>query len=872
MFGSRIVRPFAARALVLVAAFALAACSDDEDAADSADSGDQPEVVDVAEDDAAATEDAEDKDAGPLPCPAPAAAPGVSRARTLKCKEELPTGGMAGARVGDYVLENAMARFVVRAGPAGEAVVGLVGGNVVDAVRLGPDGKQLGVDSLREWVPIVAMFLVSPDKIEALSEDDGKTGVVRVSGKLVPFPTVHAFLSLEAPEAEVFNEYRLRADSTALEVRTVIKPTAGKLTTVLVGDAVFLGGSVGLYRPTSGAPDSGLQAPAKTNLIGIAPMRADPGLIPGAIGFAGTVSTLDAGGILAFIQPNAPVPEAGRTVVRRLVVGGDGGASLAAAMATASANPGGHGVVSGKVVGMQPGVKVELLDAKDRPLTRCTPDQAGAFKCPAPLAAAAARAIRVGNGEGQVGGRGQHGPKATAKVMPKGGGAPPKLELEAPALAKLHITVKSAAGAGIPFQARLIPQAKIASYGQRVFIDGDGDATFLLPSGAWKVWLHHGPEWSAHSETITISAAKTGEINATLSHVVDTTGWIAADTHIHAEHSADSEVPNRERILDAIAVGLDYAVATDHDYVTDYQPWLKAAGVSAKITVASGVEVSTAALGHHCLWPVAIDKDKSGNGAPNWHGKDAAQLMSLLGQDDKQVHQLNHARGSQSYFVGISFDPGKTEDKLLTFDAIELINGKRIDDTEEVIGDWFGLLDRGLRPSATGTSDSHVLDSGVGSARTWVRLGKAKDGKGRDRQGKFTAAQADAAILAGHTVASTGPLMVLELMAGEVTRTVGETLKGAKGQVTARVTVKAPEWMPLGKVSIFRNAAEVHVADISKAPVKDGARVVTVQVSAPAAIKPGWWSAVLRPIPGTARPPIQWREVWAVSSPVSEAP
>jgi len=851
-------------------AIAMAACSDDDEGKDNADAAATDESTDTGE--GADTPTGADAD-GPLPCPAPPVAKGKVRARPLACAGELPKGAMAAAQVGDLVLENSVARFVIRKRAEGEAVVGLVGGNVIDAVRVAPDGKQIGVDSLREWVPIVAMYLVKPDKIEVTKDGKDGTAIVRVSGALTPFPTVFAFLSLDPPDATVAHEYRLGPDSTALEIRTIITPTKGKLDSPLVGDATFWGGQLGIYFPGSGDEDSGISPTGTAKFFGMAPMRADPLLVPAAVGFAREVSSFNAGGILAFIQPKGVVTDKGGTIIRHLVVGGDGKPQLAAAMAAASKLSGAkNGTLEGTVSGMWAGVEVELVDAKDKPLSRCMPDAKGAFTCPAPATTRGARALWIGNGAGQGGGPAQVGKVVKVKVD---AGKNATVKLDAPQPAKLTIAARSAAGDKIPFQVRLLPGPGMKS-GDRVFVDGDGDATFLLPAGAWTAWLYHGPEWSIHSETVTLVAGKEAKISATLNHVVDTTGWIAADTHIHAEHSSDSDIPNRERVLDAVAVSLDYAVATDHDYVTDYTPFLKAAGIEGKITVASGVEVSTAKYGHHGVWPITIDRQKSGNNAPQWHEKDGAGLVDAMrGGDSKRIWQVNHPRGSQSYFDGVDYTPkdaAKVDKKLLSFDAVELINSKRMDDTEEVLVDWFGLLENGYKPTAVATSDTHSLSAGVGSARTWIWIGKGKDGKGLDRQGKFTAAQADAALKAGKAVASTGPLMVLELMAGEATRTVGETLKGAKGNVTARVTITAPAWMPLGKVTIFRNGTEVHSAKLGQIPPKGGIRMVATSISAKAAVKAGWWTAVLRPAEQAGNPPVQRRPVYAISNPVYEAP
>ena len=879
-FRGLVAHPFV---LVLAMATAAAGCSDDKQGtsggADTAAASTSGDVVTADSATGDATADAGPPDSGSndtgvgATCPPPVAGPNTVRARLLGCAADLPTGPMAAARVGDFVLENNLVRFVLRAGKEGEATLGLVAGDIIDAVRIGKDGKQRGGDSLREWIPTVAFHLVDPTDITVVS--DGSTGEarIRVAGGLVPFQTVHAFLPMDKPNLTVFHEYVLKPGQTSLEIRTVATPTDGQVDTSLVGDVTFWGGQLGLFRPGSGDPDSAFSPASKATTLGLTAMRADPALMPCALGFSAGVSIIDASGILAFLQPSeGGVPVAGRTFVRRLVVGGDGDAGLAAAMATAGLLAGEkYGTLAGKVADMWLGVEVELLDDKGRPLTRCAPAADGAFACPAPIATRGARAIWVGNGEGQAGGLGQAGASVAVEVKE---GVAATVALTAPAAARLTVKVRTDKGENTAFQARLDPSGDAAPFGSRTFVDGDGDATFLLPAGTWQVWLHHGPEWSAHGETVTLAAGKTKTIEAKLSHVMDTTGWIACDMHVHAEHSIDSEVPNRERILDAISVGMDYVVATDHDYVTDYHPWLKAAGLTGRITVASGVEVSTAKFGHHNVWPLPHQPDKSGGGAVTWYNADALQLAKVLrGGDPKRVVQVNHPRGSQSYFSGIGFDAKKAsapDKKLLAFDAMELINSKRLDDTDQVLVDWFSLLDEGITPTGVGNSDSHSLSAGVGTARTWVWVGKDKGGvKGRDVQGAFTAGEADAAIKAGRAVASTGPLLVLELHAGAMKASIGDTLTGATGDVDARATLMAPEWMPLGTIEVYHNGALVHTEVVATAPTKSGLRQVTVSFKAPAATKAGWWTALHRPSAVTATPLVP-RPVWAITNPVYE--
>lgn len=770
---------------------------------------------------------------------------------------------MAAARVGDIVLENAKARFVLRTGLHGHAIVGLPGGNLIDAVLVGTDGKQRGVDGLREWVPTVGFYLVSPDQITIVAAGESGEARVRVAGPLVPFALIHELFQPDMPLATVVHEYVLRPDQTALEIRTTVTPQDGKPLDAIIGDVTFWGGDLALYLP--GAGEDSLTSGIKPSLIAFAPIHADELSVPAAAGFDGPISILNTSGIQGFLQPSEPVPAAGRTIVRRLAVGGEGRQDLAAAMAAAQGASAALGTVQGTVAGMWPGVEVEILDAKGGPLTRCRPDAAGAFSCQVPETAVAMRAQWLGNGNGELGGAGQLAAGA-AKTIAIQAGLTVKADLTAPQPGRLAVDVRDGGGQPVAFRLVATP-VDPADLGSRTWYDTDGKAAFLLPAGTWDVWLHHGPEWSEHHVKVTLQAGQEFKLEAKLEHVVDTDGWIACDMHVHAEHSADSTVPNRHRLQNAVAEGLDYVVATDHDFVTDYTPWLVAAGLQGQLTVASGVEVSTLNLGHFNTWPLKADPTLSGNGAIAWFGKKAEDLLAAMhGNDPLRVVQSNHPRGSQSYFDGIELD-AKTDPKLLNFDAVELINSKRIDDTTQVLADWFGMQARGIRVTGVANSDTHSLSSGAGGSRTWIYVGKDAAGAWRDKQGKFTAAEADVALKAGRAVASTGPLLVLEIEGeGGAKAAIGETLKALTGKLTVRATVQAPVWMPLGTIELYRNGKLIHTEPVEATPVVAGRRLAVVTQAAEAG-QDAWWLAIHKPGAQPATPG-QQRPVWAITNPV----
>ena len=118
-----------------------------------------------------------------LTCDPRVLAPGELRARRIPCSEELISGGEG--RVGDLLIENSLARYVVRGPYAALTRLGEPGGTLVDAAVPGES------DMLLELTP-------DGDRSEVIIEEGEEEVVLRLPGL----------------------SYRLRADSPVLEIET----------------------------------------------------------------------------------------------------------------------------------------------------------------------------------------------------------------------------------------------------------------------------------------------------------------------------------------------------------------------------------------------------------------------------------------------------------------------------------------------------------------------------------------------------------------------------------------------------------------------------------------------------------------------------
>lgn len=827
-------------ACALGAAIALgAACGDstsgagaDSRDADSHDSG-PAEVADSSGGDSL-------PDASGCAPPAPEA--GTVRARALACADDLPQGRHIAALPGDLVLENALARFVVRAQTEGYALVGLPGGHLVDAVRL-KGGVQVGGDALRELAVTADFWMLAPDSTRVAGDGADGTARVRVEGHLTAFPLVQSVLPLPEPDVTVVHEYVLKPDSPVLEIRTLLSPRdPGPGPSVILADVSLWGADVRLFIPGLGADD--LPTSASGAVLGLAPSRADGATPAYAIATEAPRALVDASGIKAFVFSDTPVPEGGSTVIRRFAVGGLDGTDLASAMAAVAAIDSPAPLrARGEVVGDYPGLEVEALDAAGAPLTICAV-AAGRFDCPVPATTTALVARWRGDGNGDVSLPGQ---RAGAPVVLAAKGD----TLVTASPARLALTVHDPDGAPVAFR---LDARSAALSDQRTFVDADGDATLLLPAGTWDLYVHHGPRWSRHTETVTVAPGSTVLVDATLQKVVAAEGWVAVDTHVHAEDSTDSEAAHTHRFASALAEDLGAYVATDHDFVTDPAPWLADAGLSERLTVEPGVEVSTTKLGHFNVWPVARDPTRAGNGAPDWDGLDAPALLKRLrAAAGEGFVQLNHPRfGGAAYFNSIGFDAATVDRALLDFDAMELVNGIGHSDTPQVIDDWLGLLGRGIRITGTGASDVHGSGEPMGLPGTLVRPGPDDD--------------LWAALRAGRAIASAGPWLSLEVTDadGRLAR-IGDTLTAPQGELTLTAVLESPDWMPLGRLRVYVSGALLLDEDVSAEPAVDGAHRVARTLTLPAHTD-AWCVAVH--VPGAAPTSGLRRPTWAIANPV----
>ncbi len=370
--------------------------------------------------------------------------------------------------------------------------------------------------------------------------------------------------------------------------------------------------------------------------------------------------------------------------------------------------------------------------------------------------------------------------------------------------------------------------------------DGVGKQT--IKPGKYLVIASRGNEYTIDMKTVTVSSGQESKLDFKLERVIDTTGFVSADFHVHSGKSLDASVPLEDRVRSYVAEGVEVIVSTDHNYITDFAPVLQKLGLNRFAKTIIGEEITTSlpnpiftdGFGHHNVFPVLVDPIAPRHGAVNTEYVNAATFYDrakLNNPGVREVIQLNHARaglfGTGSLTTGgifntvIKFNPTKplpfgffvtsslnTGTRNIDFDAMEIYNGENIGFYQTLRNDWFSFINQGFFKTATAVTDSHrlVVDA-PGFPRSYI-------GSPTDEPSSVTDDMVTKSVLAGNVLGTSGPFIRFSIDG----KGMGSLISKKTGKVTASITVTAPAWVPVDEVRIYANGKLVKSFDATTNP------------------------------------------------------
>ena len=359
-------------------------------------------------------------------------------------------------------------------------------------------------------------------------------------------------------------------------------------------------------------------------------------------------------------------------------------------------------------------------------------------------------------------------------------------------------------------------EGTVVAYDRVLSLSGVG--VVHIPVGTYDVYVSRGPEWDlAIERKVRITSGKSSVVQARLKHVVDTSGWLSADFHVHASHSSDSHVPMHDRIYEFVADGVELITSTDHNVVSNYAPVIEEIGAGRYITSIVGDELTTNGWGHFGAWPLTHDLERVGQGAVLVHGKGPKDFFADVRtrapeaiidvhhpRIDNEIGYFNiggfEARNDRATRGGFSFD----------FDAVEVLNGYQDSERRSVdrmIDDWFALLQHGHIVTATGNSDTHHLDHNIGGyPRNYVRVQEDQPQSLRDPL------EIPRAVKGHHLFFTTAPFVVVKVDGAGI----GDVAPARGGDAKVELEVRAAPWVSVSSAILYVDGHETHRWKVEK--------------------------------------------------------
>lgn len=352
-----------------------------------------------------------------------------------------------------------------------------------------------------------------------------------------------------------------------------------------------------------------------------------------------------------------------------------------------------------------------------------------------------------------------------------------------------------------------------------------------LPPGQYRILASRGPEFSVTETSVNITAGEITDLAISRpKRVLDTSGLVSADFHLHSGLSFDSSLSPEQRVIDFVAQGCEILVPTEHFVTYDLRSTISALGLENDVISFPGVEITGMArtaiapttIGHSNVFPVEADPSAFMGGTLPFENKRLGQVIGeykALFPDS--IFQLNHPRDVAmdddiAFFnhlsQGAAYDPQKllTEEpnslliekhqgssyRDIDFDVLELLNSKDMALYELTRTDWFSFLRQNIYHVVTANSDSHMSSQLVAYPRNMLAIPHS-------RLADISTADIVRTVKAGNVYGTTGPMLQIDLDGIPP----GGTFTGTKGILS--IMVDSADWIPVDEARIWLNG-ELH--------------------------------------------------------------
>lgn len=644
--------------------------------------------------------------------------PPKARLRQITNAADLMSGPLAHGKVGDYLLANDTARFIVQdVAQRDMHSIGAFGGNIIDMELVG----HSGIENFFEVQPALNIESVMNAQTATIVNDgqNGLAAVLRVCGPddLMDYANPSSVVAdaggifpagvddLDLP-IEACTEYTLEVGRPYVRLDTTVQNLSASAIPLFVGDYVNGMGELEQWTPPRNptvTPNIGIGEVTATwgneifsyfgfgqaqgvdyEYIGVAQPQPSTSFTVSGVSYVLHGNSIPF--VLFFGQPsNFSVPASGqKTFTRHIGVGDGSGANGIEMQAEIQSLT--TGTLRGCVTvggAPAPGVRVSAGLTTSGQITQVrstwVTDSAGCYESKLPI--------------------GSYGIAAAREGTPyEGGGSSPLVhsvsvatnattvqDIALPATGSVSVAVTDESGSPVPARVTIVgfdpspePTQTVSivrandtttalfndvtkdepNYGvvRVVYAGAAGTASFDLEPGSYQVVVSRGSEYSAYSAPLAVTAGATTPVSAQIAHVIQTPGFVSSDFHVHAINSPDSRVNNTNRVMQFAGEGVDNIVMTDHDARTDLTPVISSLGLTPFVASTLGEEITTFDYGHFNAYPLGYDPSRPSGGSTD-HGRAAP-----AGQDFPSSGSYNLSPAE--IYAAVHSDPFNTSPQL----------------------------------------------------------------------------------------------------------------------------------------------------------------------------------------------------------------
>lgn len=345
----------------------------------------------------------------------------------------------------------------------------------------------------------------------------------------------------------------------------------------------------------------------------------------------------------------------------------------------------------------------------------------------------------------------------------------------------------------------------------------NGEFQQQLAPGQYKATVMHGPEYDAAFSDLVIESGKTARLEAKLTRVVDTKGWVSSDFHSHSTPSGDNTSSQLGRVLNLVSEHVEFAPCTEHNRISTYDAHIETLKIRPFVATCTGMELtgSPLPLNHQNVFPLHHHPHRQDGGGPVTDESPEVQIerIALWDNRSEKLIQQNHpdlgwlfydrngdGKPDEGYAKGFAFmDVMEVHPihEILTMKATTINQDKVYNNT---VFNWLQLLNQGHKIYGVVNTDAHYNFHGSGGFRNWIQ-------SSTDDPAKIDTMEMVHASEQGRLVMSNGPF--LEVHASETGRsarvTSGQSFNAPSKSVDLWIKVQCPNWFDIDRVFVLAN-------------------------------------------------------------------